>query len=68
MEKQTDFRWRQRYDNYHKACGRLTDVIEGLPMESLSNLEKEGLIHRFEYTAQLAWMVLQDLLLPKIRN
>ena len=65
MDDQTDVRWMQRYDNYHKACGRLTEVTEGLAMESLSDLEKEGLIQRFEYTVELAWKVLQDLLLFK---
>ena len=65
MDDQTDVRWMQRYDNYHKACGRLTEVTEGLAMESLSELEKEGLIQRFEYTVELAWRVLQDLLLFK---
>lgn len=65
MEEQTDVRWIQRYENYHKACGRLTEVTDNLAMESLSDLEKEGLIQRFEYTMELAWKVLQDLLLFK---
>lgn len=65
MEEQTDVRWIQRYANYHKACGRLTEVTDNLAMESLSDLEKEGLIQRFEYTMELAWKVLQDLLLFK---
>lgn len=65
MEEQTDVRWIQRYENYHKACGRLTEVTDSLAMESLSDLEKEGLIQRFEYTMELAWKVLQDLLLFK---
>ena len=59
MEEQTDVRWMQRYENYRKACGRLTEVTDNLAMESLSDLEKEGLIQRFEYTMELAWKVLQ---------
>lgn len=58
-----DIRWLQRYDNYHRACKRVLDVTEsGNTPEDLSELEKEGLIQRFEYTFELAWKVLQDLL------
>ena len=65
MDEQNDIRWEQRYDNYHKACARLTEVTDSRVMASLSFLEKEGLIQRFEYTIELAWKVLQDLLLFK---
>ena len=33
-----------------------------MPAEDLSELEMEGLIQRFEYTFELGWKVLQDLL------
>lgn len=49
MDEQNDIRWEQRYDNYHKACARLNEVTDSRAMASLSVLEKEGLIQRFEY-------------------
>ena len=66
MEQQTDIRWIQRYMNFHKACMRLVEVTEaGRDMNGLSELELEGLVQRFEYTFELSWKVLQDLLLYK---
>lgn len=58
-----DIRWIQRYDNFHRACARILEVTEsGTASEDLSELAKEGLIQRFEYTFELGWKVLQDLL------
>ena len=66
MEQQTDIRWLQRYSNYHKACQRLIEVTEsGITVDDLSELEQEGLVQRFEYTFELSWKVMQDLLLYK---
>lgn len=66
MEQQTDIRWIQRYANFHKACSRLVAVTEADRfMDDLSELEIEGLVLRFEYTFELAWKVLQDLLIYK---
>ena len=63
---QQDIRWIQRYANYHKACSRLLAITESDRfMEDLSELEIEGLVKRFEYTYELAWKVLQDLLVYK---
>ena len=58
-----DTRWIQRYANYHKACGLLIQLTEERDFDSLSMLETEGLVQRFEYTFELAWKVLQDLLI-----
>ena len=66
MEEQKDIRWIQRYANFHKACGRLLEVTEADRSSiNLSELELEGLVQRFEYTFELSWKVLQDLLLYK---
>lgn len=58
----TDTRWIQRYSNYHKACTLLTELTKEREFDSLSKLETEGLVQRFEYTFELAWKVLQDIL------
>ena len=66
MEQEQDIRWQQRYANYHKACQRLIAVTEsGMTVEDLSELEQEGIIQRFEYTFELSWKVMQDLLTYK---
>ena len=58
-----DIRWVQRFDSYTKACKRVLEITESdRGMFDLSELEKEGLIQRFEYTFELAWKVLQDYL------
>jgi nucleotidyltransferase substrate binding protein (TIGR01987 family) len=58
----TETRWRQRYANFQKALLQLDNAVD---MEEYSNLEREGLIQRFEYTIELAWKTLQDLLVSK---
>jgi len=57
-----DIRWEQRFSNFKKALAKLAEVVKGKPLDDLSELEKDGLIQRFEYTFELAWKTLQDLL------
>lgn len=61
MSNNQDIRWQQRFDNYSKAFALLRVVIEDNDdILSLSDLEKEGLIKRFEFTLELAWKTLKD--------
>ncbi|NOQ25959.1 MAG: nucleotidyltransferase [Bacteroidales bacterium] len=55
-----DIRWKQRFENFEKAFIQLKDAVSRY--ESLDDLSKEGLIHRFEYTFELAWKTLNDYL------
>ncbi len=59
-----DIRWQQRFSNYRKALSKLqAGMPDRLPgLARMSDLEKEGLIHRFEYTHELAWNVMKDYL------
>jgi nucleotidyltransferase substrate binding protein (TIGR01987 family) len=54
-----DIRWKQRFQNFDRAFVLLREAIERDPA-ALSQLEKEGIIQRFEYTFELAWKVLKD--------
>ena len=57
-----DVRWVQRFQNYERAFMRLKEAIE---MEELNELERNGLIQRFEFTLELSWKVLKDYLEEK---
>jgi nucleotidyltransferase substrate binding protein (TIGR01987 family) len=54
-----DIRWQQRFSNYSKALVQLEAFFE--PPE-LNEREQQGLIKAFEYTFELAWNTLRDLL------
>ena len=61
MEKSKDIRWQQRFANYEKALGQLTEAIENNG-ENPIDIIKEGIIQRFEFTHELAWKVMKDFL------
>ena len=55
-------RWIYRFDNYKRAFTLLREAIEIMQQRALTQLEKEGVIQRFEYTWELAWKTLRDYL------
>ena len=57
-----DIRWIQRFNNYRKALARLTKGVALSTERGLNDLEEQGLIQAFEFTYDLAWKTLQDLL------
>lgn len=54
-----DIRWLQRLDNFEQAYLRLE---ESLLLQNPSELERNGIILRFEFTIELAWKVMKDFL------
>jgi nucleotidyltransferase substrate binding protein (TIGR01987 family) len=56
-----DIRWQQRFDNFDHAFVLLREVCDR-GVDSLSQLEKEGAIQRFEVAFELAWKTLKDYL------
>lgn len=54
-----DIRWQQRFSNFQLALSQLETFFE--PPE-LNGREQQGLIKAFEYTFELAWNSLRDLL------
>lgn len=70
-----DIRWHQRLNNYNKALSKLENAVVKINEhysinpdgdlsddDFLDDIIKEGLIHRFEYTHELAWNVMKDFL------
>lgn len=57
-----DIRWKQRFQNFKRAFTLLRSALEDRDISDFSDLEKEGIIQRFEYTFELAWKTLKDYL------
>ena len=55
-----DIRWVQRFQNFNKALIKLESAVLSFEKNGLSELEREGLIQRFEYTHELAGNVMKD--------
>ncbi|MDP3283009.1 MAG: nucleotidyltransferase substrate binding protein [Desulfobacterales bacterium] len=59
---QSDIRWIQRFNNFNKAFAQLKEAVKLAKQRQLSNLEELGLNHTFEYTHEIVWNTLKDLL------
>jgi len=59
MNSNPDIRWKQRFQNFDRAFILLRDALEK-GSDSLNQLEKEGVIQRFEFSFELAWKTLKD--------
>ena len=57
-----DIRWKQRFRNFKQAFSQLQEAIN---KPDLNELERNGLIQRFEFTIELAWKVMKDFLEEK---
>jgi nucleotidyltransferase substrate binding protein (TIGR01987 family) len=59
MGNSDSIRWQQRHDNFGKV---LTQLEAACSMESYSDLERAGLVQMFEFSFELGWKTLKDLL------
>ena len=59
MNPPADIRWQQRLTNFERALRLLREAMAHGP-EALNQLEKEGVIQRFESCFELAWKTVKD--------
>ena len=52
-------RWQQRFQNFEKAFKKLHQAVN---QDEYNELERTGLIQTFEFTFELAWKTLKDIL------
>lgn len=61
MHARPDTRWLQRFENFDRALVLLREALARGPTP-LNQLEKEGVVQRFEYTLEPAWKTIKDYL------
>jgi nucleotidyltransferase substrate binding protein (TIGR01987 family) len=59
MANSDEIRWQQRLENFGKALAQLESACN---KDEYSDLERAGLDQMFEFTMELAWNTLKDLL------
>ncbi|MBC8374310.1 MAG: nucleotidyltransferase substrate binding protein [Phycisphaerae bacterium] len=65
MSNTDEIRWRQRLENFGKALAQLGAACD---KADYSDLERAGLVQMFEFSFELAWKVLKDLLFYEGHN
>lgn len=55
-------RWTYRLEAYGRALARLTEAVEAERARGLNDLEKMGLVQAFEFTVELGWKLMSDVL------
>lgn len=59
MSNTNEIRWHQRHENFGKA---LKQLEKACAQDEYSDLEQAGLVQMFEFSFELSWKVLKDLL------
>ncbi len=59
MSNSDEIRWKQRLENFGNALSQLEVACS---KEQYSDLERAGLVQMFEFSFELSWKVLKDLL------
>lgn len=59
MSNTDEIRWQQRLENFGRAMAQLEAACD---QEDYSDLERAGLVQVFEFSFELAWKTLKDLL------
>ena len=59
MSNSDEIRWQQRLDNFSYALAQLSAACS---QPDYTDLERSGLVQTFEFSFELAWKTLQDLL------
>ncbi len=57
----SNIRWQQRLENFERAVLLLREPLDR-GVDTLSTLEKEGMVQRFEVALELGWKTLKDYL------